>query len=152
MVCSTLIHETYSYLILFKQQGVCYMTPKHIPTLSDLTQSATSLLQARTFNAIHATYALGMDVVSVPECISAKPPFLPVSPHLLLFSILKKPLWMAFLSFQFTRAHQESSGFYFHKCYMLKDYLNISSSYPKPFQCVIKPRSQRAATLIADLV
>jgi len=25
-------------------------------------------------------------------------------------------------------------------------------SYPKPFQCVIKPRSQRAASLIADLV
>ena len=34
----------------------------------------------------------------------------------------------------------------------LKDYWNFSPSYPKPFQCVIKPRSQRAASLIVDLV
>ena len=116
MVCSILTRETFSYLLLttcylFNHQGVCYMTPRYIPTLSSLTQSATLLPQARMLNAIHAAYALDTDVESVPECISAKLPFSPASPPLLPFSISKTPLWMAFPSFQFTRAHQESSGF-----------------------------------------
>ena len=34
----------------------------------------------------------------------------------------------------------------------MKDYLILPPSYPKPFQCAIKPRSQRAASLIADIV
>lgn len=112
-------------------QGVCYMTPRHTPTLSSLTQSATLLNQARTLNAIHATYALDTDVESVPECISAKLPFSPASPHLSPFSILKRPLWMAFPLFQFTRAHQESSGFYFHNCYMHERLFTRSSQLPE---------------------
>ena len=107
------------------------MTPRHTPTLSGLTQSATLLPKARMLNVIHATYALGTDVASVLECISAKLPFSPASPHLLPFSISKMLLWMAFLSFQFTRAHRESSGLYFHYVICMKDYLTISSQLPK---------------------
>ena len=121
-------HFTYCF---FNYQGVCYMTPRHIPTLSSLTQSATLLLQARMLNSIHATYALGTDVASVLGCISVKLLFSPASPHLLPFSTSKKPLWMAFLSFQFTRAHQESSGFYFHNCYMPGRLFNHTSQLPK---------------------
>ena len=42
----------------FNHQGVCYMSPKHTPTLPSLTQSATLLPQARMLNrdTIHATY------------------------------------------------------------------------------------------------
>lgn len=115
----------------FNHQGVCYMTPRHTLTLSDLTQNATLLPQARMLNAIRATYALGTDVESVPECILAKLPSSPVSPHLLQFSISRKPLWMAFPSFQFTRAHQESSGSYFHNCYIHQRLFKHSSQLPK---------------------
>ena len=128
---SIFFHWNFFYSLLFNHQGVCCMTPRHTPTLSGLTQNATLLLQARMLSAIHATFALGTDVVSVPECISAKLPFFPVSPHLLLFSISKKPRWMAFPSFQFTRAHQESSGFYFHKYCMLKRLLKHFSQLSK---------------------
>ena len=107
------------------------MTPSRTPTLSGLTQSATLLPQARMLNAIHGTYALGTDVASVPECISAKLPYSPASPHLSLFSMSKKPLWMAFPSFQFTRAHQESSGFYFRNCYIHESLFNHTSQLSK---------------------
>ena len=52
--------------------------------------------------------------------------------------------------------HESTSGIIrflpFFFCYMHERFLTaIPPSYPKPFQCVIKPRSQKAASLIADL-
>ena len=94
-------------------QGICYMTPRLIPTLLNLIQSVTFPLQERKFNGIHARYVLGTRVGSVPECISPKPPFSLASQCPLPFSILRMLLWMGFPSFQSTRVLLESSGFCF---------------------------------------